>query len=90
MPRGDGTGPTGGGPRTGRGMGGMGQGRGGGGGGAGAGSGQGGRGRMGGPLAAGPAGTCVCPSCGHIQPHQRGAPCTGVACPKCGAMMTRG
>lgn len=74
MPRGDGTGPAGEGPGTGRGM------RGG--------RGQGGRGRMGG-FAAGPSGNCVCPSCGHKAQHQAGVPCTDVKCPNCGSAMTR-
>ena len=74
MPRGDGTGPPGGGgPGTGRG------------GGAGRG---GGRGRMGG-FAAGPGGNCVCPSCGHTVAHKLGASCTSIRCPKCGQAMTR-
>ena len=61
--------------------------------GAGGGQGRGqvgqGRGRMGGPLAGGPAGTCLCPQCGHREPHERGAPCTRKKCPKCGTAMTR-
>jgi hypothetical protein len=78
MPRGDGTGPPwGSGPRTGRG-GGKGGGRG------------AGMGRMGGTRAgAGPAGNCVCPGCGATVPHQAGAPCYGVNCPKCGTAMVR-
>lgn len=48
-----------------------------------------GRGRMGGPLAGGPVGTCVCPKCGHREPHERGAPCLQKKCPKCGTAMTR-
>ena len=73
MPRGDGTGS--------RGMGA----------GGGMGQGQGGRkpGRMGGPRVAGPAGNCVCPQCGHREPHQREAPCMDRECPQCGAAMTR-
>jgi predicted Fe-Mo cluster-binding NifX family protein len=67
----------------------------GGGGGMGRGGGQGlgrggqGQGRMGGRLAAGPAGLCVCPQCGHQESHVRGVPCTQKQCPKCGVMMTR-
>ncbi len=74
MPRGDGTGPTGGGgPGTGRGM-----------------ERGGGRGRMGGSKAgAGPGGLCVCPSCGATAPHQVGLPCYQIECPKCGASMVR-
>lgn len=37
----------------------------------------------------GDAGTCVCPKCGHSEPHSRGVPCTRHKCPKCGASMTR-
>jgi predicted Fe-Mo cluster-binding NifX family protein len=62
----------------GRGQGGQGQGRGG----------QG-RGRMGGPLAGGAAGACLCPKCGHREPHERGVPCVQKQCPKCGTAMTR-
>ena len=47
------------------------------------------RGRMGGPLAAGPAGYCVCSQCGHRETHERGSPCSQRACPKCGAPMRR-
>lgn len=46
-------------------------------------------GRMGGSLAAGPAGACVCPQCGHRLPHERGLPCVQRRCPKCGIAMTR-
>jgi len=84
MPRGDGTGPQGQGPRTGRAGGGGGRGAGGG---VGGGTGPG---RMGGPVAAGPGGMCKCPNCGHQMSHQRGAPCYSLACPKCGTKMTRG
>jgi len=49
-----------------------------------------GRGRMGGPLAAGPGGVCVCPQCGHKVPHVPGQPCNQTACPKCGTTLTRG
>ncbi|MBN1938457.1 MAG: hypothetical protein JW843_02655 [Candidatus Aminicenantes bacterium] len=66
---------------AGRGMGqGMGQGQG---------RGGGGMGRGGGPLAAGPDGECVCPQCGHLEPHVRGLRCADRACPKCGSMMAR-
>lgn len=74
MPFGDGTGPSGQGPGTGQGMG-----RG------------GGQGRMGGNRpGAGPGGICVCPQCGTQVPHQQGAPCYNISCPKCGNKMTRG
>lgn len=60
------------------------------GGGRGRGAGGGGRGRMGGPSAAGPGGTCVCPKCGEKVAHTVGRPCNQRACPKCGTAMTRG
>ena len=76
MPGGDGTGPSGQGPGTGRGRG-MGSG--------------GGKGRMGGNRpGAGPAGECVCPSCGEKAQHQASVPCYSINCPKCGARMIRG
>jgi len=53
-----------------------------------AGTGQG-LGRMGGRKMAGPAGECVCPQCGHREPHQRGVPCFERQCPECGTTMTR-
>ena len=75
MPRGDGTGPIGQDTGTGRGIG-----R----------STRRGRGRMGGPFAAGPGGNCICPNCGHNEPHIVGQPCNQKICEKCGAKMTRG
>ena len=68
----------------GRGRGGMGPG-----GGQGQGRGGQGRGRMGGPLAGGAGGACLCPKCGHRQPHELGMPCVQKPCPKCGTAMTR-
>jgi len=65
--------------------GGQGQGRGGG---RGQGGGQG-RGRMGGPLAGGAVGTCLCPKCGQRVTHERGVPCVQRQCPKCGTALTR-
>jgi predicted Fe-Mo cluster-binding NifX family protein len=59
------------------------------GGGRGPGRGMGGGGRMGGPAAAGPGGYCVCPQCGHKEPHQVGVPCLQKQCPKCGTAMVR-
>ncbi|MBU0533410.1 MAG: DUF5320 domain-containing protein [Candidatus Omnitrophica bacterium] len=81
MPRGDGTGPTGQGPKTGRGMSGSDRGIGQGGGGRGMGGGN----RPG----AGPVGNCVCPSCGAKASHQRGVACYAIDCPKCGSKMVR-
>ena len=72
--------------QSGRGQGGGGQGRGGG---QGAG-GLGGRGRGGGNKpGSGPAGNCVCPSCGHKEPHVAGQRCIDRTCPKCGTRMIR-
>ncbi len=69
-------------------MGVLGRGSGGGrGGGAGRGRGQG-PGRMGG-TGAGPGGECVCPACGHREPHVVGQPCYRKRCPKCGTPMVR-
>jgi hypothetical protein len=76
MPRGDGTGPTGGGgPGTGRGAG-----R--------AFSGGGGRGRNSGG-AYGPGGDCICVACKTRIPHQPGVSCTSLKCPNCGRSMIR-
>lgn len=51
----------------------------------------GGRGRMGGPFAAGPGGSCVCtnPQCKKEIPHQAGVPCYQTKCPQCGSPMIR-
>jgi hypothetical protein len=58
--------------------------------GSGSGAGRGGgRGQGGGPFAAGPDGNCVCPSCGHKEPHVAGQPCYQKKCPKCGMQMIR-
>jgi len=59
--------------------------------GGGQGQGRGGRGigRMGGPLAAGPGGNCVCPQCGRKEPHKIGVPCVQQKCPQCGIAMVR-
>jgi len=46
-------------------------------------------GRMGGPLAAGPGGQCVCPACGVVIDHTWAEPCYKEECPECGARMTR-
>ncbi len=75
MPYGDGTGPSGKGPRTGRGRG-MGN------------RGAGFKGRMGGG-SMGPSGECICPSCGQRVNHERGVPCNAIECPRCGASMAR-
>jgi len=71
---------------SGAGMGGGGRGMGGGG----RGMGGGGRGMgRGGGRGLGPAGACVCPTCGETAPHQPGIPCFDMRCPKCGGAMTR-
>lgn len=33
---------------------------------------------------------CRCPSCGHLEPHQPGVPCSQAKCPECGSQMVRG
>ncbi len=48
----------------------------------------GGRG-LGGGYGMGPSGECICPNCGHREPHQRGIPCYAMKCPSCGTLMTR-
>lgn len=64
----------------GRGQGGRGQG----------GGGQGGGGRGGGTKpGSGPGGNCVCPSCGHKEPHVAGQRCMDRTCPKCGTRMVK-
>jgi predicted Fe-Mo cluster-binding NifX family protein len=58
------------------------------GGGMGQGSGQGQRrGCAGGPVTMDAVNSCLCPTCGHSLPHQRGVPCSQVLCPKCGTAM---
>jgi hypothetical protein len=65
--------------RTGRGQGGGGRGQG-----------AGGRGRGGGNKpGSGPGGQCVCPQCGHTEPHQVGKRCIDLTCPKCGSKMIK-
>jgi hypothetical protein len=55
----------------------------------GGGFGRGGRRGLGGGFARGPGGGCICPNCGHREPHQLGAPCYNKKCPKCETLMTR-
>lgn len=50
---------------------------------------QGRRRTGGGPSEAGHGGTCICPKCGHREPHERNEPCFMRICPKCGTIMTR-
>ncbi|MBC7186730.1 MAG: NifB/NifX family molybdenum-iron cluster-binding protein [Calditrichaeota bacterium] len=54
------------------------------------GAGQGG-GRGQGPCGGfgGPEGFCVCPQCGHREPHERGVPCRQRVCPQCGTPLVR-
>ncbi len=73
MPGGDGTGPRGLGPMTGKGRG-QGRGR--------------GRTGMN-PSGSGPGGTCICPACGAKVPHAPGMPCYFMNCPKCGNKLMR-
>jgi hypothetical protein len=50
----------------------------------------GGQGRGGGTKpGSGPGGNCVCPKCGHTEPHQVGKRCIDIACSKCGTKMVR-
>lgn len=49
-----------------------------------------GRGKAGGnKLGSGPGGICVCPKCGHKEPHEAGQRCIDQLCPKCGTKMLR-
>jgi hypothetical protein len=55
---------------------------------------QGGRGYGGGrgggsKPGSGPGGNCVCPKCGHKEPHIAGQRCIDQICPECGTKMTR-
>ncbi len=53
-------------------------------------AGRGGRGMGGGNKSgSGPGGNCVCPSCGHKEPHVAGQRCVDQTCPKCGTRMIR-
>ena len=60
------------------------------------GQGRKGRGKGGGTRSAGAGpgstaslGTCVCPQCGHTEPHERGVPCMQKKCAQCGTPMNR-
>jgi hypothetical protein len=37
----------------------------------------------------GPGGECLCPNCGHREPHRLGEPCYSRKCPRCETPMTR-
>ncbi len=47
------------------------------------------QGRTGGRRVGSAAGSCLCPQCGHREPHERGVPCLQKRCPKCGAALVR-
>ncbi|MFZ2098375.1 MAG: hypothetical protein WAV05_17220 [Anaerolineales bacterium] len=50
----------------------------------------GGRGQGGGNKpGSGPGGNCVCPKCGHKEPHIVGQRCIDRTCPNCGTKMIR-
>lgn len=55
------------------------------------GRGQGGGGGRGGgnKPGSGPSGNCVCPNCGHREPHLVGQRCMDRVCSKCGTRMIR-
>ncbi len=38
----------------------------------------------------GPGGECLCPQCGHKEPHVAGVRCIDQICPNCGTKMIRG
>ncbi|MGB4704132.1 MAG: ferredoxin [Candidatus Saccharicenans sp.] len=40
-------------------------------------------------LGLGPFGFCLCPKCGHRQPHRPGVPCREERCPNCGTALVR-
>jgi hypothetical protein len=46
-------------------------------------------GRGGNKPGSGPIGNCVCPKCGHKEPHIAGQRCIDRPCPKCGTKMIR-
>jgi hypothetical protein len=37
----------------------------------------------------GEGGFCLCPKCGHREPHSAGSPCLQERCPTCGSAMVR-
>ena len=51
-------------------------------------AGQGSGGRMGGG-GMGAGGACICPKCGHREPHKPGVQCLEERCPECGSAMVR-
>lgn len=57
-------------------------------GGRGQGQGKGGRGKGNKP-SSGPGENCICPKCGHKEPHVAGQRCLDRVCPKCGTKMNR-
>jgi predicted Fe-Mo cluster-binding NifX family protein len=45
--------------------------------------------QLGSQFVTGTTGFCVCPHCGHREPHQAGVPCAEQRCPVCGARLGR-
>jgi predicted Fe-Mo cluster-binding NifX family protein len=48
-----------------------------------------GRGRMGRSRTWETPSACLCPNCGHREPHEYGVPCAQTTCPKCRSTMLR-
>ena len=46
-----------------------------------------GRGQNFGRQGLGPPSRCMCPSCGHSEPHEVNVPCAQKTCPECGVAM---
>ena len=39
------------------------------------------------PRGLGGSSDCLCPNCGHKEPHKRGIPCSTKKCTECGTVM---